>query len=80
MTQIAYIEDIGKHVGEPVRLRGWLHNRRSSGLDLTVQIQSTVHALATARVWHPPTVDTKCFFTAGAAKSPDSIKRVAESD
>src|SRR6478752_4123517 len=31
MAQIAYIEDIGNHVGEPVRLRGWLHNRRSSG-------------------------------------------------
>ena len=31
MTQIAYIEDIAKHVGEPVMLRGWLHNRRSSG-------------------------------------------------
>src|SRR5258706_8505129 len=56
------------------------HNRRSTGLDLSIQIQSAVHALATARVWHPPTVDTKCFFTAGAAKSPDSIKRVAESN
>src|SRR5918993_2836391 len=31
MMQVAYIEDIAKHVGEPVRLRGWLHNRRSSG-------------------------------------------------
>src|SRR5436190_12810522 len=31
MTQIVYIEDIAKHVGEPVTLRGWLHNRRSSG-------------------------------------------------
>src|SRR5947209_6057995 len=31
MTPIAYIEDIAKHVGEAVRLRGWLHNRRSSG-------------------------------------------------
>jgi len=31
MAQIAYIEDIASHVGEPVRLRGWLHNRRSSG-------------------------------------------------
>jgi asparaginyl-tRNA synthetase len=31
MTQIAYIEDIARHVGEPVQLRGWLHNRRSSG-------------------------------------------------
>jgi asparaginyl-tRNA synthetase len=26
-----YIEDIGKHVGEEVTLRGWVHNKRSSG-------------------------------------------------
>jgi asparaginyl-tRNA synthetase len=26
-----YIEDIGRHVGESVTIRGWLHNRRSSG-------------------------------------------------
>ena len=26
-----YIEDIAKHEGQPVRLRGWLHGRRSSG-------------------------------------------------
>ena len=26
-----YIEDIAAHEGQPVRLRGWLHNRRSSG-------------------------------------------------
>ena len=26
-----YIEDIGRHVGETVTLKGWLHNRRSSG-------------------------------------------------
>src|SRR5512140_1067697 len=25
------IEDIAKYDGQPVRLRGWLHNRRSSG-------------------------------------------------
>ncbi len=31
MAQITYIEDIAARVGEPVRLRGWLHNRRSSG-------------------------------------------------
>jgi len=31
MAQIAYIEDIAKFEGQPVRLRGWLHNRRSSG-------------------------------------------------
>ena len=29
--QTTYIEDISARVGEPVRLRGWLHNRRSSG-------------------------------------------------
>jgi len=28
---IAYIEDIAKHDGERVTIRGWLHNRRSSG-------------------------------------------------
>src|ERR1700747_3023052 len=27
----AYIEDIGKHQGEDVTIKGWLHNRRSSG-------------------------------------------------
>ncbi len=26
-----YIEDIGRHDGEEVTIRGWLHNRRSSG-------------------------------------------------
>jgi asparaginyl-tRNA synthetase len=26
-----YIEDIGGHVGQPVTIKGWLHNRRSSG-------------------------------------------------
>jgi asparaginyl-tRNA synthetase len=26
-----YIEDIGKHEGEDVSIKGWLHNRRSSG-------------------------------------------------
>jgi len=26
-----YIEDIGKHEGETVTIKGWLHNRRSSG-------------------------------------------------
>jgi asparaginyl-tRNA synthetase len=26
-----YIEDIGKHTGEEVTIKGWLHNRRSSG-------------------------------------------------
>ena len=29
--EIVYIEDIAKHDGQAVRLRGWLHNRRSSG-------------------------------------------------
>jgi asparaginyl-tRNA synthetase len=28
---MTYIEDIASHEGEAVRLRGWLHNRRSSG-------------------------------------------------
>ena len=28
---IAYIEDIARYDGQQVRLRGWLHNRRSSG-------------------------------------------------
>src|SRR5687768_2139749 len=28
---IAYIEDIARHTGQSVTLRGWLHNRRSSG-------------------------------------------------
>jgi len=27
----AYIQDIAQHVGETVTIRGWLHNRRSSG-------------------------------------------------
>ena len=31
MSQIVYIEDIATHEGQQVRLRGWLHNRRSSG-------------------------------------------------
>src|SRR6202008_4207443 len=26
-----YIEDIGKHEGQDVTIKGWLHNRRSSG-------------------------------------------------
>ena len=28
---IAYIENIARHEGQPVTVRGWLHNRRSSG-------------------------------------------------
>jgi asparaginyl-tRNA synthetase len=28
---IAYIEDVAKHEGQQVTIRGWLHNRRSSG-------------------------------------------------
>ena len=27
----AYIQDIAKYEGQSVTLRGWLHNRRSSG-------------------------------------------------
>ena len=30
MTTI-YIEDIASHVGEEVTVRGWVHNKRSSG-------------------------------------------------
>src|SRR5687768_6086514 len=30
MSQV-YIEDIAKHEGSPVTVKGWLHNRRSSG-------------------------------------------------
>jgi asparaginyl-tRNA synthetase len=30
MTHV-YIEDIGRHEGEDVTIKGWLHNRRSSG-------------------------------------------------
>ena len=29
--EVVYIEDIARHEGQAVRLRGWLHNRRSSG-------------------------------------------------
>jgi len=28
---MTYIQDIAKHEGETVTIRGWLHNRRSSG-------------------------------------------------
>src|SRR2546421_3227230 len=31
MPMHVYIEDIGKHEGQEVTLKGWLHNRRSSG-------------------------------------------------
>ena len=31
MAQQTYIEDIAAHEGQAVHLRGWLHNRRSSG-------------------------------------------------
>src|SRR5204862_5762018 len=26
-----YLEDIGRHAGEEITIKGWLHNRRSSG-------------------------------------------------
>ncbi|MEK6650870.1 MAG: OB-fold nucleic acid binding domain-containing protein, partial [Bacteroidota bacterium] len=26
-----YIEDLSRHIGEEVRLHGWLYNKRSSG-------------------------------------------------
>jgi asparaginyl-tRNA synthetase len=31
LTMHSYITDIGRHVGETVTIKGWLHNRRSSG-------------------------------------------------
>jgi len=31
MASIVYIEDIADHAGQQVTVRGWLHNRRSSG-------------------------------------------------
>ena len=31
MSSQVYIEDIAKHEGQAVTLKGWLHNRRSSG-------------------------------------------------
>src|SRR5207247_7702091 len=31
MMKHTYIEDVGKHDGEEVTLRGWVHNKRSSG-------------------------------------------------
>src|SRR5512139_832690 len=31
MASIVYIEDIAAHAGQQVTVRGWLHNRRSSG-------------------------------------------------
>jgi len=31
MANMTYIEDIARHEGQQVTLRGWLHNRRSSG-------------------------------------------------
>jgi asparaginyl-tRNA synthetase len=34
-----YIEDIGKHEGEEVTIKGWLHNRRSSGKIHFLQIR-----------------------------------------
>ena len=30
-TPWVYIEDIGRHEGEKVTLKGWLYNKRSSG-------------------------------------------------
>lgn len=31
MMSFTYIEDVGKHVGEEVLIKGWLYNKRSSG-------------------------------------------------
>jgi len=30
-----YIEDIGKYEGQEVTIKGWLHNRRSSGRSIS---------------------------------------------
>ena len=38
-----YIEDIGGHEGEDVTIKGWLHNRRSSGKIHFLQVRD-VHA------------------------------------
>lgn len=31
MTTTCVIRDVNRHVGEEVRIGGWLHNKRSSG-------------------------------------------------
>src|SRR5512147_1613634 len=31
MSMHTYIDRIGEHIGQSVTIRGWLHNRRSSG-------------------------------------------------
>src|SRR5439155_474007 len=31
LMAVAYIEDIARHEGQALTIRGWLHNRRSSG-------------------------------------------------
>jgi asparaginyl-tRNA synthetase len=31
MKPVVRIGDFGRHVGEEVRVQGWLHNKRSSG-------------------------------------------------
>ena len=36
---MAYISDVSRHVGEPVTINGWLHNRRSSGKIHFLQIR-----------------------------------------
>ena len=51
-----YIEDIGRHAGEEVTIKGWLHNRRSSGKihflilrDGKVIFDGDVHELAQSK-------------------------------
>ena len=39
MTHNAYIQDIARHEGGQVTIRGWLHNRRSSGKSHVLQIR-----------------------------------------
>src|SRR5438094_5453400 len=31
MSEVVRISDFGRHVGQEVRVQGWLHNKRSSG-------------------------------------------------
>ena len=31
MAATTYVSDLGRHVGETVRVSGWLYNKRSSG-------------------------------------------------
>lgn len=39
MTTIAYVEQLAAHVGQEVRVRGWLYNKRSSGKLAFLQVR-----------------------------------------